>query len=64
MGLVARGITIMSSPTGQALPIVFEPNPGYGISIPQESQTNSDYYALDHIHTSGTATDVYDYVLD
>jgi len=32
--------------------------------VPQESQTNTDYYALDHIHTSGTATDVYDYVLD
>jgi len=51
---------IMSSPTDQAPPIDLKPNSGYGISVPQESQT-----ALDHIHkASGTATDVYDYVLD
>ena len=31
----------------------------------QESQTDTDYYALDHIHkASETTTDVYDYVLD
>ena len=43
--------------------IDLEPNPVYGISVPWESQTNSDQYALDHMHkTSGTTTDNYDYV--
>jgi len=43
--------------------IDLKPNPVYGISVSQESQTNSDQYALDHMHeTSRTTTDIYDYV--
>ena len=64
MGLAVRGIDVLillyAGHTSTHKDIELKPNPGYGMRVPHES----------HIHTwddthnsSGTTTDIYDYVM-